>query len=221
MLAGVQAMAKKTVSDEGRKARKAATKAKERAEAKRRADPSGGKIVPGVRTVPDPYQPGAVIAAKVNLAEHPLEMMLARKRLDAAQYEAGAKFRAIYERAMIGVGRAIDYSRVRVDGGKGVEVLSDDCASAHLEMARLARALGPVGYAVVAAVAGQGDAVSHLSERWPGGEAQRTKMDYLTLRLREALDHLATDVWGARGPQRGKIRSVSMGDVCDSTSQPR
>lgn len=218
MLAGVQAMKRdgKAKTDggglvaEARKARKAEARAREREQARRAADPSGGKVVPGTRTVPDPYEAGAVIAARVNLAEHPLELMLARRRLDAAQYEAGTRFRAIYERAMIGVGRAIDYSRVRVDGGKAVETLSDDCASAHLELARLARQLGPVGYSIMQTVAGQGEPVSRLSERWPGDEARRAKMDYLTMRLREALDLLSTDVWGARGPQRGKLRVMRM-----------
>lgn len=199
----------------GRKAARAAAQKAEakllaKARAARTADPSGGKIVPGVRVVPDPIEIGARLSVRVNLAEHPLELMRARKRLDEAQYEAGTRFRAIYERAMIGAGRGIDYARVRVDGGKPGDPLSDDCANAHLELARLSRALGMIGYQVVQAVAGHGEPVSGLATRWPGKEAERAKLDYLTMRLREALDLLASDVWGAKGKERGRMQVVRM-----------
>ena len=191
-------------------AQKAEAKSTAKARAARAADPSGGKVVPGVRVVPDPIEIGARLSVRVNLAEHPLELMRARRRLDEAQYEAGARFRAIYERAMIGAGRGIDYGKVRVDGGKPADPLSDDCASAHLELSRLARALGMIGYQVVQAVAGHGEPVSQLAQRWPGQEAERTKMDYLTLRLREALDLLAAEVWGAKGKERGRMQVVRL-----------
>lgn len=189
---------------------KAAAKLEAKARHARALDPSGGKVVVGTRVVLDPLEPGARLVARVNLAEHPLELMRARKRLDDAQYEAGTRFRSIYERAMIGVGGGIDYSRVRVDGGKPGDPLSDDCASAHLELSRLARALGMIGYQVVQAVAGHGEPVSALAARWPGAEAERAKMDYLSLRLREALDVLATEVWGAKGNERGKMQAVRL-----------
>ncbi|MCA0401304.1 MAG: hypothetical protein LCH38_10870 [Proteobacteria bacterium] len=187
-------------------------KAARRARAKRGADPSGGKIVAGTRIVPDPIETGASLQVRVNLAEHPLEMMRARGRLDVGQYEAGTRFRAIYERAMVGASQAIDYGRMRVDGGRGRDPLPESCAAAHLELARLARMLGQVGYAIVSAVAGQGETVTMLAARWPGAEAGRAKLDYLTMRLREALDVLSVEVWGATGPQRGRVQAVVIGD---------
>lgn len=206
------AMAKREASEvkAARKARKDVAKRVARESARRAADPSSGKIVPGERIVPDPLEAGARLKVRVNLAENPIELMRARKRLDEAQYEAGTRFRAIYERAMIGAGRGIDYARVRVDGGKPGDPLSDDCANAHLELSRLARALGMIGYQVVQAVAGHGEPVSSLAMRWPGKEPERAKMDYLTLRLREALDVLACDVWGAKGKERGRMQAVRL-----------
>jgi hypothetical protein len=165
----------------------------------------GPKVVPGKRVVPDPLEPGSKLKATVNLAEHPLEMMLSRGRLTQAQYEAGIRFRAIYEHATIGPGRGIDPGKIKVDGGRAGDPLSDAVLHAHGELKRLAWALGLVGERVVSSICGAGLTVSELAKRWPTPDAERARMDYLTIRLREALDLLAEEVWGGKGPERGRI----------------
>lgn len=181
----------------------------ERRPARRRepAKPGNGPVL-GTREVSDPYglEPGAKIMAIVNLAEHPLEMMLARRRLSQPLYEAGVRFRMIYERAAIGPGRGIDPGKIKVDGGRFGDPLSDSVVDAQFELAGLARQLGHIGERVVSQVAGQGVTVADLAARWPGPEDVRTKRDYLTMRLKEALDLLASEVWGAKGPSRGTMR---------------
>jgi hypothetical protein len=162
----------------------------------------------GERMVDDPLEPGAKLRAIVNLAEHPLEMMLSRRRLDQPLYEAGVRFRRIYEAAEIGPGRGIDPAHIKVDGGRLGDPLSDSVVHAQFELKRLALQLGPIGERIVSAVAGRGMTVSDLAERWPGPEATRQKLDYLTMRLREALDLLATEVWGAKGPERARITGM-------------
>lgn len=168
-----------------------------------------GRRLDGTRVVDDPFaiEPGAKMVARVNVAEHPLEWMLARGRLSAAHYEAGSRFRAIYARAEIGGAKAMDLAKEKVDGGGAGDVLSDSVMMAHRELHRLARSLGPVGWRVVEQVCGMGVAVTDLAKTWPGREAERAKMDYLTLRLKEALDTLATVVWGARGRDRLPLRA--------------
>lgn len=166
---------------------------------------AGKAPVLGQRVVDDPLEPGAKRVAVTNLAEHPLEMMLARRRLDQPLYEAGVRFRRIYEAAAIGPGRGIDPGHIKVDGGRFGDPLSDSVVHAQFELKRLAQQLGPIGERIVSAVAGQGVTVADLSTRWPGGEDVRTKRDYLTMRLKEALDMLASEVWGAKGPERGRI----------------
>lgn len=166
---------------------------------------AGNLPVIGERSVPDPLHPGQRMTATVNLAEHPLEMMLARHRLEQPLYEAGARYRAIYERAVTLPGRGIDPGKVKVDGGKLGDPLSDEVAGAHLELKRVSRAVGMVGDRILAEVAGRGVTIADLALSWPGPEDVRTKRDYLMLRFKEALDELATTVWGARGPDRGRI----------------
>lgn len=58
-----------------------------------------------------------------------------------------------------------------------------------------------VGYRVLQAVAGQGLTLAHVAACRPGADAVRIKPIYLSLRYREALDALALEIWGARGPQ--------------------
>lgn len=167
----------------------------------------------GERMVDDPLEPGAKLKAIVNLAEHPLEMMLARRRLAEPLYEAGVRYRRIFEAAEIGPGRGIDPAHIKVDGGRLGDPLSDSVVHAQFELKRLAQQLGPIGERIVSAVAGRGMTVSDLAERWPGGEDVRTKRDYLTMRLKEALDQLASEVWGAKGPERGTISGLRLETV--------
>lgn len=198
------------------------TKANVQKPAKRRvkgsrgpASPAVSKVVEGVRTVDDPLSPGVKMRARVNLAEHPLELMRARGRIDDAQYEAGVRFRAIYERATIGGGGGIDPSRIRVDGGTRGDAFTDEVATALNDLRRLSRDLGMIGYRVMQAVAGQGETITSLAARWPGSDAEKIKQSYISLRFREVLDVLALDVWGVRGPERAASsawRAPSSGD---------
>lgn len=186
-------------------AAKADKRAKRRVKGSRGPTMQVSKVVEGERTVDDPYAPGVKVRARVNLAENPLELMRARKRIDDAQYEAGVRFRAIYERAMIGGGGGIDPSRIRVDGGAPGDAFTDDVAMALSDLRRLSRNLGMIGYRVMQAVAGHGETISELAARWPGTDAEKIKQSYLSLRIREALDVLALEVWGTRGPERGQM----------------
>ncbi len=165
----------------------------------------GLKVTPGSRMVDDPLEPGAKLKAVVNLAEHPLEMMLARRRLTQAQYEAGIRFRAIYEHAMIGPGRGIDPGKIKVDGGKMGDPLSDAVLHAHGELKRILPRLGRNGSDVVLKVCGQGMSISDLAKVWPGGDSDKLKIAFIGPRLKEALDVLAEEVWGATGPDHGRI----------------
>lgn len=161
-----------------------------------------GKFVVGERVVEDPYEAGAKLRARVNLAEHPLELMRAKKRLDEALYLAGTRFRALYECAQIGGARGIDPAKVKVDGGRAGDPLGVSVAEAHRELGRLYGWLGEAGSRIVERVCGQGLSVAELAESWPCDGNRLMVRNYLTLRLAEALEVLAAEVWGAKGPAR-------------------
>lgn len=167
----------------------------------------GKAPVLGHRVVDDPLaiEPGTKMVAVTNLAEHPLEMMLARQRLDQAQYEAGVRFRLLYEKAAIGPGRAIDPAKIKVDGGHVGDPLTDAVIHAHRELARIIPLLGKRGSHIAIAVCGQGVSISELANRYDGYENAKQNVAFISLRLKEALDVLAEEVWGAKGPERGRI----------------
>lgn len=164
--------------------------------------PFGPKVEIGVRSVPDPLEPGAKIEALVNLAEHPLEMMLSRGRLSPSQYAAACRYREVYERAAIGPGRAIDPAKIKVDGGGVGDPLSDAVLDAHQQLKQIAAALGDIGNEIVRAIAGEGRTVTELAVTWTRGKmvSEKLRRAYLAPRFCEALDVLAEEVWGATGP---------------------
>lgn len=204
---------------EGGAAQRTARRKRRNAEQERRewAETAGGKIEVGTRVVEDPYglEPGARMVARVNLAEHPLDRMRARGRLDEAQYCAGVRFRAIYERAEIGGARAIDLTRIRVDGGSAGDPLSASCGEAHRELSRIAGYLGVCWFRLVSDVCGAGIPVSALAARWSGREHGRQVLDHLTISLKQALDVLAGEVWGARGLGRVAMTGYAAGCAPD------
>ena len=169
-----------------------------------------GKFVVGERVVDDPYEAGAKLRARVNLAEHPLDMMRGRKRkngeqyLSEAHYRAGTRFRALYECAQIGGARGIDPAKVKVDGGRAGDPLGVSVAEAHRELGRLYGWLGEAGSRIVERICGQGMTVTELADIWPFEGNRLMVRNYLTLRLAEALEVLAAEVWGAKGQERVK-----------------
>lgn len=167
----------------------------------------GKAPVLGHRVVDDPLaiEPGTKMVAVTNLAEHPLEMMLARGRLTTAQYEAGVRFRMLYEQASIGPSRAIDPAKIKVDGGSAGDPLTDAVIHAHRELARIMPMLGKRGSPIVVAVCGLGEAVAALAQRYDGYRSANSNRDFITLRLKEALDVLSEEVWGTKGPEHGRI----------------
>ena len=60
---------------------------------------------------------------------------------------------------------------------------------------------------IVERVCGEGVSVEQLCETWPAEGNRLMVRNYLTLRLKEALEVLAVDVWGATGRARVPMRS--------------
>lgn len=198
---------------------KGATKARRKAKAATLAG-HDGKFEVGTRIVDDPDGPGAKVRARVNLAEHPLELMRAKGRMAEAHYVAGVKFRAIYERAAIGAANGIDLTKIKVDGGGAGDPLDGGVAEAHIELLRLYRWLGKDGGRIVEMVCGRGMSIAELALIWPCEDNELMRRNYLTLRLREALEVLACEVWGATGPARGRMEGWQQGGARAEWAMP-
>jgi len=103
------------------------------------------------------------VPALQNVRESALVTMERRGMLDDAQIEAGNRFRSVWE-ALGGAGAgSFDYSREPVDGGGPRSALSDRQIQAGLDLADCRRVLG-IGYDIMVKVAGEGKAVTELTQ---------------------------------------------------------
>ena len=148
--------------------------------------------------VPDPYEPGRRVVVAKNVLAHPAELLYANGRIDDAQRMAGVKVMSLYERAEIGGSAAIDYGRVRVDGGILADPLAEAVHEARRALLGVRQAVGVGGYAILMPVMGEGIHVHRLIRERPAlarGLSGKRAEGYITGRLREALDDLVKH-WG-------------------------
>lgn len=108
------------------------------------------------------WNPKKILGVR-NMRESALVVLEQRKLIDESQAKAGERFRRIWE-ALGGAGAgSFDYSREPVDGGGPRSALSDRQIQAGIDLADCRRVLG-IGYDVMVKVAGEGRAVSELTE---------------------------------------------------------
>jgi hypothetical protein len=142
------------------------------------------------------------IPAIINTRESAITTLATRGKLDAAQVAAATRFRALWE-AMGGKGAsAIDPTRIRVDGGKAADPISEKQIAAGKELARVRVLFGLRGYRLVSLVCGQGHALTEIA---PGKRERLTAADM----LRMSLDDLA-----GLPDRRGKPSPAGSGELC-------
>lgn len=154
---------------------------------------SEGRVEIGQRMVADPLEPGQQYSAIVNVRESSIDHMFSRNRIDAAQNEAGQRFRKLWERAAVGRNQAMDTTKETVDGGGFVDPISDDLVKASIELNRVMGALGPVGANLLISIVGEGKRIEDAARDWinDGGRVRGERAEgYITGRMIEALDDL-------------------------------
>jgi hypothetical protein len=149
--------------------------------------------------VDDPYEPGRQAPALKNIREHPLDYMLARKRITHPQKVAGDKFLKLYDRATPGGMRAIDYSMQKVDVSFVQRGVPAGMASAVQELGHIRRALGPTLYGYIVKIIGERKFPTELAV--VEGRPVNAVSNIFAL----ALDDLVHYFGVATGPIRGKM----------------
>jgi hypothetical protein len=165
--------------------------------------------------VPDPFEPGRKVAVLKNVSVHPAESMLSRGYIDAAQHAAAGTLRRLYEQAEIGGSAAIDYSRVRVDGGILADPLAEETYAARRALIAARRAVGEMGWAILSPIMGEGISIEQVARDRPAlsrGLKGKRAEGYISGRLREALDDLVKH-WGLIAHGGLKRRMVSERDM--------
>lgn len=148
--------------------------------------------------VDDPFELGRKVTVAKNVSVHPAESMHARGYIDDAQHAAGTKLRRLYEQAEIGGSAAIDYSRVRVDGGQLSDPLAEAVYAARRVLVGARRAVGEGGWAILMPVMGEGVSIEQVARERPAlsrGLKGKRAEGYISGRIREALDDLVKH-WG-------------------------
>ncbi|MCZ2203696.1 hypothetical protein [Bartonella sp. A05] len=128
------------------------------------------------------------LLVKANAQSTPIARLYAKGHISQAQYKAAERFYIYWHQCQGDTQMSIDYSRQKVDGGRGhihnIERQID--ASNHLQAIKIQ--LGVLGYNLVERVVGHGQAVKDLS---PSKRRQNSFADH----LRDCLDLMATH-WG-------------------------
>lgn len=138
--------------------------------------------------VADPMEVGKLRRSVVNRRECVLDMLLKRKAIDTVQHAAGVAIRMLWERAEIGGARAIDYSRVKVDGAGDPREPVDDAAFAAFKRMKLLRdMIGKTVWPIVVQVACHNRTLADVSTAV--GYHHRTVADLLREGLQEAAGH--------------------------------
>ena len=143
----------------------------------------------------DPYETDKKIPVVRNTREHALSYLEHQGRITPDQKTAGDEFRRHYETALLGSSQAIDYSRIRVDGGVPADPLTERMQDAHKWLAEAASipGVGQAGYSILVNVAGEGMFVSEVAKIWKGVHVSGSSRSegYVMGRLCESLDAVA------------------------------
>lgn len=170
--------------------------ARKRRDRERKGAGHEGKVELRQETVDSPYAADKTDTVMRNVRENPVTKLVAGGHLVKIQEMAADTFRRYYE-ALQASDLALDYGKIRVDGG-GADPSPSDFLLFAAQQLRLAEAhLGVIDYRIVLEVCGEGKFLTEMvKERWHGlsaGQAKR-KRGYLGQRLSDALDALS-EMW--------------------------
>ncbi len=164
--------------------------------------------------VPDPYNPGKIEQVRKNVRVHPLDLLLARKRIDDAQKTAGDRFLQLYEAAEIGVARAIDYTRQKVDVSFTYPGLDPAAMEAVRALADIHIRLGGRSFALLRRLIGERMSVYQVAGLIDGEACglgmmapSRATVAYTYRAVAFALDDLVRYFGVAVGSHRSRIRA--------------
>ena len=153
--------------------------------------PAGAICTPAL--VDDPYEPGNRISVLASVRDDPLRDLRARGQLEEHQFAAGRHWQRLWEQAEVGSVRAIDPTRLQVDGSAPVpEVVALRRRHAIGELSRARKCLGHSGNALVSRVLAQGWTLRMVAVacNLDARSGSRDRL-YLGARFRECLDDLA------------------------------
>lgn len=150
-----------------------------------------GRVRLEPKDIEDPWS-GKVERKLGNACHDTLEALHSKGRIDDAQKRAGDRVRALHERSAGAGAKGIDYADDRVDGGGVWKDIPAHQLDGMMELARLSRAVGKVGYAVLIRVAVDGCNIGDIARMLTSKpKPSPIERDYASRTLKDALDEAA------------------------------
>jgi len=146
--------------------------------------------------VDDPFELGGRILGLASVRDDPLRAMWARGQIAEHQLAAARAWQRLWEQAEVGGIRAIDTSRIQVDGAApSPELVTLRRRYAIRQLGRVRKRLGDAGNGLVVAVLARGWTLRLVAQAC-GLSARPGSRDllYLGHRLRECLDTMALEL---------------------------
>lgn len=152
--------------------------------------------------VKNPHDPdGGNIIVLASTRDDILRRLKAAESIDVAQFAAGRKWEADWQRAQLGQVISSQFQQ-RVDGG-GIsgDILTDQQREAQKRLAQADRALGQIGCAIIRDILGRGLTTTAAAIKYRGKATDKTEK-YIAVRFRECLEVLVI-VYGLKTQARG------------------
>ena len=140
--------------------------------------------------VDDPLELGGKLIVMRSTRCDPLARLHSHHQIDDAKYHGGRAYQHDFETAERGP-QAMDPSKEYVDGGLPAEAITEAQRKAVVRLARVNRALGQNGSAIIHAVLIQGMSMEQVGVS--RGLVSESELKYLGRRFRESLETLAVE----------------------------
>lgn len=179
----------------------------------------------GSKVVVDPYNPAHRLLVNVNLND-PLEWCMANRKITQSQYDAGMRFRWIYEAAEVGGGvQAVDYGRPKVDGGASGDPIPVRMVDAATQLAAVNMHLGQTHASFLRVLIGLGRPLSVVAEEYALAYSMPSREAAASIRFmfKHALDDLGRfwKIDQAVGRSRVPMRAVRGGVLASGSIDSR
>lgn len=151
---------------------------------------------------------------------NPIELMRARRQLDALAYRAASHIGAAYETINGAVGGAMDFDRARGGGSPGAPPPQHYLEAADV-LSQAKKYLYPSDYRVIGLVVIEGLSIQGAAQAIHGAKPSRAEREETSRRLREGLHQLAERWWPRQAREETEREIVSHHTADAKTYSPQ
>ena len=171
-----------------------------------RFSPAGVQIVKA--RVEDPYEPGEKLPVLKNIRVHPVDHLLARRKITPIQADAANRFLQLYDRAVIGAARAIDYSIPKVDVSHTARGIAMGAAGATAALLKIRAEVGDRVYLVLRQLIGERANPARMASAMREWRKAKTLYAEIRIALNALVSYWGMDRRAKAKPQEEYVREI-------------